>query len=54
MIIERILATHEAIALVLLARRNAPLPFTAEEINLLKDIQKLLSIFQQKVRVEHI
>ena len=25
--------------------RNAPLPFTAEEINMLKDIEKLLSFF---------
>ena len=47
MMIERILATHEAIAVVLLATRNAPLPFTAEEINMLKDIEKHLSFFLQ-------
>ena len=47
MMIERILATHEAMALVLLATRNAPLPFTADETNMLKDIENLLSVFQQ-------
>ena len=47
MIIKRILATYEDIALVLLATRNAPLPFTADETNMLKDIENLLSVFQQ-------
>ncbi|XP_053966175.1 E3 SUMO-protein ligase ZBED1-like [Anastrepha ludens] len=45
--IQRILATHEAIATVLLSTKHAPLPFTAEEINILKDIEKILSFFHQ-------
>jgi len=45
--IERILETHEAIASVLLSTMNAPLPFTAEEINVLKDIEKILLLFKK-------
>ncbi|XP_053967593.1 zinc finger BED domain-containing protein 4-like [Anastrepha ludens] len=44
--IERVLLTHEAIASVLLSTTNAPLPFSAEEINVLKDIDKILALFK--------
>lgn len=45
--IERILKTNDAIAKVLLSTTNAPQPFTAEEILVLKDIEKVLAFFQQ-------
>jgi len=45
--IERILKTNDAIAKVLLTTTGALHPFTAEEILVLKDIEKILSFFQQ-------
>ncbi|XP_052858297.1 zinc finger BED domain-containing protein 4-like [Drosophila gunungcola] len=45
--IERILKTNDAIAKVLLGTTNAPQPFTADEILVLKDMEKILSFFQQ-------
>jgi len=45
--IERILPTHEEIAAVVLSTKSAPLPFHAEEINVLKDMEEILSLFQQ-------
>lgn len=47
LMIQRILATNDAIVTVLLSTTKAPLPFTAEEINILKDVEKILSFFQQ-------
>jgi len=45
--IERIMKMNEAIAKVLLSTTNAPQPFTAEEILMLNDIEKVLAFFQQ-------
>ncbi|XP_041449950.1 zinc finger BED domain-containing protein 4-like [Drosophila obscura] len=47
LMIQRILATNDAISTVLLSTTKAPLPFTAEEINILKDLEKILAFFQQ-------
>ncbi|XP_046868716.1 E3 SUMO-protein ligase ZBED1-like isoform X1 [Drosophila willistoni] len=45
--IQRILATHDEIAVVLLSTSNAPLPFQAEEIDVLKDLEKILTVFEE-------
>ncbi|XP_030245001.1 zinc finger BED domain-containing protein 4-like [Drosophila navojoa] len=45
--IERILETHEAINAVLLPITSAPLTLSLEEINILKDVEIILSLFQK-------
>lgn len=44
--IERILKTTDALNSVLLKLRNAPSPLTLDDISILKDVEKSLSIFQ--------
>lgn len=47
LMIQRILATSDAIVTVILSTTKAPLPFTADEVNILKDVEKILTFFQQ-------
>jgi len=45
--IQRILATNDVFATVLLSTTKAPLPFTDDDIKILKDIEKILGYFQK-------
>ncbi|XP_039969731.1 E3 SUMO-protein ligase ZBED1-like [Bactrocera tryoni] len=45
--IKRILKTNEFITLALVSSRGAPLPFSAEEVDILNDISELLSPFEE-------
>lgn len=45
--IQRILATNDAVNNVLLSTTKAPFPLTVEDIHILKEIEQILVLFQE-------